>query len=330
MKNVRLQDIADKLNLTKVSVSKALRDHPDISEKTKTRVKKKAKELGYRPNLVARSLASKKSRMVGLIVPKIAHSFFSSVIDGVYRAAAESGYEVILGVSLEDEEQERKHIESMLDMRVDGLLISVSEKTRSPDRFDIVKKMNIDLVFFDRGFSDAGYTYVKVEDREGALKGVRYLIERGYKDIAHLAGYSTVEIARDRSLGYQDALKEAGLEVDNKKIIEGGFSEKDGYKGFAQLVEQYGLPEAVFTTTYPVGLGVLQYLKDHDIDPEQVAILTFGSSEFNRYLSHPFTCIEQPTFELGRRAFEQILKEMNSKDEITKELIQLPAILEQV
>src|SRR5699024_3216170 len=131
------------------------------------------------------------------------------------------------------------------------------------------------LVFFDRGFTNAGYTYVKVEDRESAQKGVRHMIERGYKDIAHLAGYSTIEIGMDRNLGYQDALKEAGLEVDDSRIIEGGFSERDGYKGFAQLVEQCGLPEAVFTATYPVGLGVLQYLKDHDIDPDKVAILAF-------------------------------------------------------
>lgn len=329
MKNVRLEDIAKRLNLTKVSISKALRDHPDISEETRIKVKKMAKKMGYRPNLVARSLTSKKSQIIGVIVPKMAHSFFSSVAEGIYRAALESDYEVILGISLEDEELEKRHLESMLNMRVDGLLISVSEQTKSPESFDIVKDMNIDLVFFDRGFTDAGYTYVKVEDRKSAKKGVLHMIDRGYNNIAHLAGYSAIEIGRDRNLGYQDALKEAGLEVDDAAIVECGFSENDGYKGFSKLIDQFGKPEAIFCATYPVGLGVLQYMKEHDMDPEEITILAFGSSEFNRYLSHPFICIDQPTVELGQRAFKQLVNEIDSTEVVVPKLIELPADLEE-
>lgn len=323
MKNVRLKDIAQRLDLTKVSVSKALRDHSDISEETKKRVKEMAKKMGYRPNLVARSLTSKKSQTVGVIVPKIAHSFFSSVIEGIYQAALESEYEVILGVSMEDDKLERKHIESMLDMRVEGLLISISEKTKNVKDFDLVRGMDTSLVFFDRGFTGSNYTYLKVEDREGARKGVGYMIEQGYEKIAHLSGYLSVEIGKDRRRGYADALTEAGLKVDDKAIVEAGFSEDDGYKGFAKLMEQYGKPEAVFCVTYPVGLGVLQYMKDHKIDPAEIAILSFGSSEFNQYLSHPFTCIDQSTFELGYSAFERLILEIESDEKVTPELISL-------
>lgn len=323
MKNVRLKDIAKQLDLTKVSVSKALRDHSDISEETKKRVKEMAKKMGYRPNLVARSLTSKKSQTVGVIVPKIAHSFFSSVIEGIYQAALESEYEVILGISMEDDKLERKHIESMLDMRVEGLLISISEKTKNVENFDLVKGMDTSLVFFDRGFTDSNYTYLKVEDREGARKGVGYMIEQGYEKIAHLSGCLSVEIGKDRRRGYEDALTEAGLKVDNKAIVEAGFSEDDGYKGFAKLIEQYGIPEAVFCATYPVGLGVLQYMKDHKIDPAEIAILSFGSSEFNQYLSHPFICIDQSTFELGYSAFERLISEIESGEKVSPELISL-------
>ena len=134
MKNVTLQDIADELNLTKVSISKALRDHPDISEDTRIKVKKMAKEMGYRPNLVARSLTSSKSKTIGLIIPKIAHFFFASVVEAIYKTAFEQGYEVIIGVSLEDEELEKHHLETMLQMRVDGLLVSITEQTKDVDR----------------------------------------------------------------------------------------------------------------------------------------------------------------------------------------------------
>lgn len=334
MKNVRLEDIAKRLDLTKVSVSKALRDHSDISENTRNKVKKMAQKMGYRPNLVARSLASKKTHIVGVIVPQVAHPFFSSVIEGIYQAALESKYEVILGVSMEDEALEKKHIESMLNMRVDGLLISISENTRDLSNFDMVRDMEVNLVFYDRGFIDGGFTYVKVEDREGARKGVRYMINKGYKNIAHLSGELDTEnrkdrnittIGKDRNLGYRDALTEAGIEIEEPAIIETGYGEQDGYEGFAKLLKEYGRPEAVFCVTYPVGLGALRYMKDHDIDPSEIPILSFGGSNFNKVLSHPFICIDQPSFQLGQQAYERLLSEIEAEKTINPELISLEA-----
>lgn len=155
-KNVRLVDIAEKLNLTKVSVSKALRDHPDISAETREKVKRVAREMGYRPNLAARSLTSQKSQTIGVIIPKMANYFFAPVIEGIYNSAGKSDYEVVLGISLEDEKLEKKHIESMLNMRVDGLLVSVTEQTNDPKRFDIVREMGIDLVFLTEDFQIRG------------------------------------------------------------------------------------------------------------------------------------------------------------------------------
>src|SRR5699024_1127480 len=163
---------------------------------------------------------------------------------------------------------------------------------------------------------------------------VRYMIDRGYQRIAHLSGIMGVEagkernigkIGKDRNLGYRDALKEAGFEIDESAIVEAGDSEKDGYTGFANLIDQYGLPEAVFCVTYPVGLGALQYMKDHNIDPDEIAILSFGSSQFNRNLSHPFICIDQPAFNLGQRAFERLISEIEADEIMDPELISLPA-----
>lgn len=333
-KNVRLEDIARKLDLTKVSVSKALRDHSDISEKTKKKVKKMAEKMGYRPNLVARSLTSKKTHIIGVIVPQVAHPFFSSVIEGIYQSALESEYEVILGVSMEDEELEKRHIESMLNMRVDGLLISISENTRNLSNFDNVRDMGVNLVFYDRGFIDGGYTYVKVEDREGARKGVMHMINRGYKNIAHLSGKldtgnrkdrNISTIGKDRYLGYRDAMAETDCKMDELTIVEAGYGERDGYDGFGDMLKQYGQPEAVFCVTYPVGLGALRYMKDHDIDPTEIPILSFGNSEFNENLSHPFICIDQPSFQLGQKAYERLLSEIESEKTMTPELISLEA-----
>lgn len=326
-KNVRLVDIAEKLDLTKVSVSKALRDHPDISEQTRKKVKEVARKMGYRPNLLARSLTSRKSQTIGVIIPKMASYFFAPVIEGIYNSANQSNYEVVLGISLEDEKLEKKHIESMLNMRVDGLLVSITEQTKDPERFDIVRDMGIDLVFFDRGFVNTGFSYVKVEDRKSAKNGVKHLIDKGSKKIAHLAGYESVEIGKERKMGYLEAMKESSHEVVESAIVEGGYSEKSGYEGFEKLLNQHGKPDALFAVTYPVALGALEYMNDHGINPKEIPILAFGGSEFNKHLVNPFICIEQPTFELGKKAFSQIEKEMNSEHQPTPEVIELAAEL---
>lgn len=292
-----------------------------------------ANKMGYRPNLVARSLTSKKTNIIGVIVPKIAHTFFSAVIQGIYQSALQTEYEVILGISMEDAELEKKHVESMLDMRVEGLLVSISEKTKDMTSFENVRKMGVDLVFYDRGYISDDFTYIKVEDREGARKGVRYMIDHGYKDIAHLSGKLETENRKDRNigkigqerfLGYRDALEETKIEINENAIVEGAYGEEDGYKGFGKLLKQYGKPEALFCVTYPVGVGALRSMLDHGIDPGDIPILSFGNSEFNQYLSHPFICIEQPSFELGRSAYKRLLAEINSEGKIKPELITLP------
>jgi LacI family transcriptional regulator len=188
--------------------------------------------------------------------------------------------------------------------------------------------MGIDLVFFDRGFSDAGYSYVKVADRESARNGVEYLIAKGYKKIAHIAGYETSNIGRERKAGYFDALKNAGIHMPESAITEGGFSEEDGVQGFKKLIENYGIPEAIFSVTYPVGLGMLKQMRDMGIDESEIKSLAFGGSDLNKYLSTPLICIDQPNFELGKRAFEQLLKETQSTNKtIPKTVVMSAGIL---
>lgn len=327
MKNVRLEDIAKRLNITKVSVSKALRNHKDISAETRKKVKVMAAEMGYHPNLQARSLTSKKSQTIGVIVPKIAHTFFASAIEGIYKTAEENGYKVILGVSYENEKLEKENIDSMVNMRVDGLVVSVTEQTKNADAFKIVRDMGINLVFFDRGFKDVDCSYIKVADYESAKEGVKYLIGKGFKNIGHLAGYNSSQIGKERKRGFIDALKEADYQTENAPIVEGGFSEIDGFHGFGKILKEYGMPDAIFAVTYPVGLGILNYMADHGISPAKLPVMTFGGSDFNQYLASPFICIDQPNFELGKLAFQRLLSEMESGKEIEPEVIELQATI---
>ena len=312
-KRVRLSDIAERLDLSTVSISKALRGHPDIADATRERVQETAKEMGYVPNLVARSLSSKQSKTLGIVLPKIAHSFFASVLDGIHERAAEEGYEIVLTVSREQGEEERRHIETLLAMRVDGLLVSSAETPPDPGIYERVREMRVPLVFFDRVPDGLAFSTVTASDREGARRAVVHLLEQGYEKVAHLAGYDHLNIGRERRLGYEDALAAFERSPRDGWIVEGGMNEKDGYRGLEQLMATREAPEAIFTVTFPVGLGALDAL--HDAYPEHanaMQIVAFGKHNFNRHLRQPFLCVQQPNRAMGRRATELLLEEVHA------------------
>ncbi|WP_243664366.1 LacI family DNA-binding transcriptional regulator [Rhodothermus marinus] len=185
-KRVRLADIAERLNLSKVSVSKALRDHPDISKETRELVKKTAAEMGYLPNLLARSLSSRRSYTLGVVVPKIAHAFMATVVDAIQETATQRGYGIVLAVSQERADLERQHIERLLAMRVDGLLVSVSQQELISKCTSGCGRWACRSCFFDRAIEGLGFSSVIVDDREGAYRAIEYVIRKGYRKIAHV------------------------------------------------------------------------------------------------------------------------------------------------
>lgn len=310
-KRVRLVDIAERLNITKVSVSKALRDHPDISKETRALVKKTAAEMGYTPNLLARSLSSQRSNTLGVVVPKIAHTFFASVIDAVQEAATKEGYGIVLAVSAETAALESQHIERLLAMRVDGLLVSVSKQKPDLGVYQRVRDMHMPLVFFDRPIEGSGFSSVTVDDEGGAFHAVEYLVEQGYRNIAHIAGTSDVTIGRARRNGYEAALRKHGIPVRADWIIEGGFDEWHGYEAFMQILQRGDLPEAVFAVTFPVGLGVRGALSVHVPDRlDDIQIVSFGQGGLNEFYTYPHICVRQPTQEMGHQAIRLLLEEI--------------------
>ena len=309
---ITLDDIAKKLNVSKVTVSKALRDHPDIGIKTKERVKKTAFDLGYMPNYIARNLSAKKSYTVGLVVPKIAHNFFASAIESIYNIAYKNNYEIIITVSQESAEQEVRHIQSLLSMRVDGLLVSVTEKTKNFDIFKKVHNMNIPLVFFDRTIEDIGFSCVSTADWDGAYQAVECAISQGYREIAHLAGYFHTSIGKHRQEGYIAALKDHGIGINQNMIIEGGFAEKDGYEGFMKLYDKGISPEIIFAVTFPVALGIFKAAEEVGLTvPDDVDVISFGGSNYNRFIKPSITYVNQPSVEIGEKAMKLLLHEID-------------------
>ena len=194
---ITLKDIADKLNYSTVTISKALRGHPDISPQTAKLISSTAKKMGYTPNLMARNLSARNSNTIGVIVPKIAHFFFSSIIESIYNIAFNSNYEIILMVSQENAEREKKHIQTLMSMKVDGIIISITQETEDYEIFETAMKRGFQMVFMDRIPKLKNINSVKVKDREGAFKAVEHAIQLGYKNIAHFAGYTKINIGKE-------------------------------------------------------------------------------------------------------------------------------------
>ncbi|MBP3193890.1 LacI family DNA-binding transcriptional regulator [Natronogracilivirga saccharolytica] len=321
-KKTTLNDIAKTLKLTKVSISKALRDHPDISEQTRIKVKQLAQEMGYRPNLIARSLTSSKSKTIGVVVPKIAHNFFAHVVGGIQKIADKYDYEILLTVSDENEELEKQHIESLVAMQVDGLLVSVSMETKNTEIYQWIREMQIPLVFFDRYIPDLGFNSVIINDKEAARNGVEEMIMRGSKKIAHLAGYEHISIGKERRLGYKDALEKQGIEYDPSLVVEGGFGENSGYHGFKELASRGVEFDSIFAVTFPVGLG--SYIAMREVDAnmiDNIAMLAFGDSGVRGILPYPRYYVDQPGMDIGKKATELLLKEINGVVEPENKLV---------
>jgi LacI family transcriptional regulator len=328
--HVTLEDIAKKLKVSRVTVSKALRGHTDISDETSKKVRRMAKELGYSPNYMARNLSARRSNMLGFVVPKIAHFFFGSLIEAVYNTAFENNYETILTVSQENEEREKKHIETLISMRVDGIIVSISQETKNLDVFQWVKKMGVPLLFVDRMPEPMlpGFSTVMIDDRQGARNAVEHaIVNAGHRKLGFIGGANPwINIGKNRLLGFEEALKNHNIPVRQEWIVPGGFGTKDGYEGFMQLYKKGPLPEFIFAATYPVALGVYEAAKKLSLKiPDDIDVMCFGDSDMSHLLSPALSCVNQPTRELGITAVHTILDAIKSHEKQKESHIVIPA-----
>ena len=322
---VTLDDIAKKLNVSKVTVSKALRGHPDISKETAALVKKVAAELGYTPNYMARNLSSQNTHTIGVVVPKIAHFFFSSLIEAIYDTAFHSDYEIIMTVSQENELREQKHIESLLAMKVDGIIVSVSENTRDKTIFEKIRRMQVPLVFVDRVMQIPGASTIIVDDFGGSFKATEMAIKNGYTKIGHVGGYREINIGDSRYRGFEKAMNEHGLQIYPKWVVYGGFGEDDGYQGFMKIYESGEVPEFILAVTYPVALGIYAAVNKVGLRiPDDIDIICFGNSGINKFIKPSMSYVDQDTNVLGKTAVELILDHIKSGSPYEAKHIQIP------
>ncbi len=321
---IKLDDLAKKLKVSKVTISKALRDHPDISEEMKKKVKELADKVGYIPNSMARSLSARRSNILGLVIPKIAHIFFATVIEAVYNTAFINNYETFLTISQENAEREKKHIQSLISNKVDGLIVSITQETKDTEIFNKVMENGVPLIFIDRVPDMPNISSITVDDIGGSYSAIDYAIKKGYKKIAHLGGYRHINIGRARLEGFLSAMKHHRVPVNPLWITEGGFGEEDGYNGFMKIYRKGNLPEYVLAVTYPVALGMYAAALELGIRiPEDIEVTCFGKNTFNRYIPSVFNFINQPAQELGKEAVMLAIQQIENPYNFEPKQIQL-------
>ncbi len=313
---VTIKDIAKALGISPSTVSRALKDHPDISSKTKEKVKKLAEQLQYRPNAIALSLKHSKSFTIGLIIPEIVHHFFSSVISGVSDVAYSSGYKVMITQSNESYERELADAQALMASRVDGVLISVSKMTQNYDHLRNLEKNGIPIVFFDRAVESVVTDKVVVDDVSGAFQAVTHLIEQDCKRILHLTSPPHLLITKNRLVGYQRALKNHEIPFDERLIVQcdtyGGASET-----IERLVKQQNLNfDGIFAVNDATAIGAMRGVKNCGLKiPEDVAVVGFTNGLISMMTEPQLTTVEQHGFEMGQIAVRILLNRIESNDE---------------
>lgn len=311
-----IKDLAKELNLSASTVSRALRDHPDISPLTKKRVISLANKLDYHPDSIAQSLQTQKTKTIGVIVPEIKQPFFASVINGIEELAYSAGYTIIVCQSNENYDREVLYTRTLVSHRVAGLLVSLSQTTQNLDHFKALQRRGVPIVFFDRVNDDIEASKVVVDDYNGAFAAADHLIKSGYKRIAHLAGPKNLSISKYRLKGYKDALKLGNRPYNEELVVYGGLDDTDGVVGFQKLLSLEILPDAVFAVNDPVATGAFLTIKEHGLKiPDDIALVGFSNTNVSSLLDPPLTTVEQPTYEIGKTAVQLLLAQINNSEE---------------
>ncbi|MCK4879234.1 MAG: LacI family DNA-binding transcriptional regulator [Bacteroidales bacterium] len=307
--HVTIHDIARELNVSASTVSRALQDHPRISESTREAVKKVAERFNYQPNVVASSLRRGSSKTVGVIVPRINRNFFANVIGGMEELLATSGYHLMICQTHEKLEHEVAAIKTLINARVDAVLLSISMETTHNDHFRLLTQGGIRLFFFDRVPDETETGSVVVDDHMGAYLSVKHLLEQGYRKVIHVSGPDHINIYRSRKAGYLKAMQEAGIDVPPSWILPEPLVQKGGESAFHAGMKMGKKPDAFFCSGDFAALGILQAAKREGVSiPGNLGVTGFANEPFTAFLEPSLTTVDQRGERMGRMVAEMFLR----------------------
>jgi LacI family transcriptional regulator len=313
---VRLKDIAGDLGLSMVTVSKVLRNHPDIGEDTRKRVLKRVKELNYQPNYAARSLITGKTWTIGLVVPDLLHPFFADIAKAISGEVRREGYSLFISTSDEEPELEQQEIQQLLARRVDVMMVASAQWT--VESFRKIEEQKIPYILLDRHFPGFPSNFVGVDDKAVGVLATSHLLEQGCHRIAHIRG-PEVSTAIGRLDGYKEALAAYKLVPLPGHIVSIGTSgdhrgEKGGHEAAQRLLSNKKRPDGIFCFNDPVALGAMRAILEAGLRiPEDVAVIGCGNLSYSDFLRVPLSSVDQGSSKIGKAAATMALRLAHSR-----------------
>lgn len=314
MKYVTIKDIANRLNISKSTVSRALAGDKNISPATKDKILELASELGYKRNEMAANLRSNHSNTIGIIVPEMITPFFLYVIISIQNFLNERGYKVIITQSHEDLQSELYNLKLMEDYRVDGIIMSICHKDRNVKEYMRLEQKGLPIVFFDRVPPGMQASKVIVDDYKKSFFMMEHLIRSGRKRIVHLAGPDRIPNTADRRRAYMDALNKFKIPYDPALVIEGENERSEGERVIRNFLKKNIPFDAIFSFGETLAIGALNYLQTQGIKvPEDVAIAGFSGTYLGTIVTPQLTAIQQPFEEMGKISAELMIERLQNE-----------------
>ena len=300
IESITIKDIAKALNLSYSTVSRALQNSYKISEATRRMVQEYAEAHHYRPNLIAQSLKSRKSRSIGVVLCNIPNVFFSEVISGIESVAYNKDYLVIITQSQESYEREVRNVQNLAWRSVDGLLVSLSTESEDLSHLVNLHDQGLPIVFFDRVTDQLKTHRVVADNSGGAYQATRHLLESGYRRIAHVTSSPHISITRERREGYEKALQEGGVGSSDQYIkycMHGGMLAEEIEKAMDELLSQPEPPDALLAASDRLTMGCYSLIRKRGLKiPEQIAIAGFSNFTSAELFCPSLTSVRQPAF----------------------------------
>jgi LacI family transcriptional regulator len=323
---VTIYHIAEKLGLATSTISRALKDHHSIGKKTTIKVKETAKEMGYRPNILAASLRGNKMKTIGVLVPTITQPFLSLLISGVEIAAKKAGFNVVIMQSHDSYEEEISLTQSLYNNRVSGVICSLAMETKDTSHFQIFKGNNTPLVFVDRVPENFDTFKVLIDNYAAGYKATQHLISQGCKRIAHLTFGSESSIFHERKKGFLAALKDANLPIEKQLVVRlKTVSYQEAYEACNKLLNLKNRPDGIFAPGDILGVSVIQCAKKRGIKiPEELAVVGFNNDPISEIIDPNLSTIAHPAEKMGQTSAKIILEKLlSSKKDDIKEITYL-------
>ncbi len=317
-KPATIKDIAQKLNISLSTVSRAMRNASDVNIDTRNAVLALSEELSYQPNKLALSLRQKQTHTIGVIVPNL-DTVLSLMVRGIDEVALEAGYTVMVCQSNESFGREILNTRRLLDSLVDGFIISVSSETKSFEHFKKIQERNIHMVVFDRVTPDLVAPSVRIDNADGGFQATEHLIEQGYKRIAILAGPKNLGISNSRLDGYLNALKKYKIKKENDLVIHCDFNQDYAYFATQELLAMKKRPDAIFAISDRMAIGAMLAIKEKGLTmPQDIGLVGFNNEPVVSLVTPAISSVEMSSFELGKMAAKLFIETMHHQEDMSQ------------